>query len=159
MNSFSQENKSGENLLISPSKDTIQIMPIPLPEITPNLEQAYELLKIIEGRLEPGKDLEGFDSIYDIGMKGIIDEKTRLESEDIYYSLKTIDNYLSEWKRYQESVGEWMVKINERIRTIENDLFETKKLIATWSLTYENAREGGVPDKVLTSVSDVNKKA
>ena len=150
---FSQEAKTKE--MISPTGDTVVIKAIKLSQITSHIEQSYNVIKQVKQVLEDNKEFEKFDSIYRKGIKVLEDEKNKIIKNKDEITLLELDNYKKQWLANQERANLWKEKIQKRVKTLNETLYKTDVLKEEWVLTYQQAVESGVPDKVLTSVSDL----
>jgi len=141
--------------MVSPKGDTIVIEAIELSQITSHIEQSYDKIKKVRQVLENNKDLMAFDSVYRVGMKYLDDERKKIIQNQDEFSLLEVDNYKKQWEANQEKANQWKIKIQDRVKTLNDNLFNVNVLIKEWLLTYKQALASGVPDKVLTSVSEI----
>ena len=125
---YSQETKNAVEIMISPAGDTIAIVEVSLSDITTKLEQANDQIKKIEGRLEPRPEIIEFDSIYLVESENLITKKEKVQSEDNTYTMSSIEDAKREWTANNEKISQWKDKINTRIKTLENDLFNAEVL-------------------------------
>ena len=146
-----------DDILVSPKGDTIYIKPVPLSEITGNIENAYDKIKKAEERLKPDKDFLKFDSLYKVALKELDSLRATIMTKE-EFSVKDINDKIKKWNQYSVTLINWQKKINERIRILEADLFDISVLKETWKQTLTGAREGGVPANLLTTVTDLIKK-
>lgn len=146
-----------KKLMISPAGDTVTIKPIPVSEITSNIENSYASIKKIEGTLAPGKQFLQFDSIYSAALISLDTLRYNLVNETTFYSLRDIDNALNEWENYSNKLNEWRDKIRDRIKILEQDNFEVSVSINIWDSTNRIARKSGIPADVLSNVTELTR--
>jgi len=146
-----------DDFLVNPQGDTVYIKPVPLSEITSNIESAYDKIKKAEEGLKPGKDFLKFDSLYSLALKDLDSLKAVILAKE-EYSIKEINDELNKWGNYSKILDTWNEKIKNRIKVLETHLFDIQVLSESWRLTLSGAKEGGVPDNVLSSATDLIKK-
>ncbi len=140
---------------ISPQGDTINIQPVQLSQITSSIEKAYDVMKKAKKNLVTDVEFEKFDSVYNAGMKDLNKNNKAILKNEKNLDIRDIDNYLQRWETNLNQANLWKNKIQDRIKILNNDLFNIAMLKEQWELTYKNARESGVPNNVLTSVSEL----
>ena len=113
--SFAQVN----DILVSPLGDTIVIKPIPDSEITRNVETAYDKIKNIESRLEPGPKLIKFDSLYSNALGRLDSLRGVIINKQSFNSIRDVDDLLEEWNTYSSQLTNWSDKINDRITILQ----------------------------------------
>ncbi len=150
---YTQQSQEKE-YLISPKEDTVFIKSVSLTEIPGNLEKAYAQLRRIENVLTQKPDMVKFDSLYKIGINDILTEKKRLQEEEVYYSLRTLNNTQKEWLTYKEKLNNWKDKFNNRLLELDNNLFELQVLLASWRKTRKEAQKSTVPADVLQTLQE-----
>lgn len=146
-----------DNFLLNPQGDTVYLKPVPLSEITSNIESAYDKIKKAEEGLIPAKEFLKFDSLYSAALKGLDSLKAVIIAKE-EYSIKEINDKLNKWGNYSKILDTWNEKIKNRIKVLETHLFDLQVLSESWRLTLSGAKEGGVPDNVLSSATDLIKK-
>ncbi len=150
---LSQE--STPKIMVSPKGDTIVINPVKLSQITSGIEESYNTIKKVEESLLKKGDLETFDSIYENSIKFLDSEEKTILDKKGKLTLLEIENYLKQWAGYRDKVSAWKNKIQNRVLAINTNLFQISVLKEKWLLTYKTSRASGVPNNVLTSVSEL----
>ena len=150
---MSQETK--EKIMISPEGDTTIIKAVALSQITSHIENAYDKIKTVKKVLANNQDLNGFDSLYLAGMKYLEEEKDKINKKADKLTLIEIDNLLKQWHANQEKANQWKEKIQKRLKTLNSNKFLISVLKEQSVLTYNDLRKSGVPNKVLTSISEL----
>ncbi|NOX85846.1 MAG: mechanosensitive ion channel family protein [Chlorobi bacterium] len=150
---FPQESKP--QIMISPEGDTITIKAIELSQITSSIEESYNTIKNVRQVLADNKDLQGFDSLYVLGMKYLKEEKEKILKNEDEFTLIQIDNFMKQWEANQAKADMWKTRIQKRVKILNDNLFIVSVLKEKWLVTYKKSRKAGVPENVLTSVSDL----
>lgn len=142
--------------MISPDGDTIIVQAVKLSEIPSSIEKTTDLIKKVNEDLKPGPDLLQFDSIFNTNMHTIEKESKKLESNKNQLTLREINEHLQQWNGYLNNADRWKKMIQDRTKQLNRDLFNISVQKEIGELTYKQARENGVPNNVLTSVSEQN---
>jgi len=150
---IAQDNKAV--FLVSPDGDTTFINPIPDTEITNTIESTYSKIKSIEVNLEPDTELDKFDSIYKHAHIELDSLKKVILTTREFNSVSDIDNVLQEWNTYSQNLNKWSDKINERIKTLQDDYFQISVATDVWNATLKKSKSSGVPRDVLSSTEEL----
>ena len=138
------------------SLDSIQIerpSAIPVIKVVKSIEEAKELIKLIDKKLAPNSDIVEIDSLYPFYAQFIREKESEAkEFVKANPNREKINILILKWNSYRDYLKTWEASINSSEVKNERMLVETNAAEETWGLTYQKAQEEKVPVELLNSI-------
>lgn len=148
---FQQDNSVKQDSLINEKPEPISVV-----QIVSEMEGIKGMIQLNSDKIEPGKRLKRLDSLYAFAEKYVSsEEKKAKEFIASNPNRQKIDNLIKKWNEYAVQLSGWESEItayvDRNMRLLESFKLETE----VWRLTYEQAKEEGVPSELLTNIRGV----
>ncbi len=142
-----------------PAQDSTAIekpQPISVNRLVTEMEELRNLIDLNKKKIVPTARLQRIDSLYPVYKAQIAREES--ETKEFLVSnpnQQKINNLIRRWEEYRVQLGGWETEITSyverNLRLVE--IFDSEKEV--WDLTYQRAREEGVPGELLTNMRGV----
>ncbi|MDM9632252.1 mechanosensitive ion channel family protein [Robiginitalea aurantiaca] len=148
-----------DNAITQDSTLEKKVEAISVVRIVTEIEDLKSVIQVNSKRIQPGKRLKRIDSLY-LPANDFIKEREESSREFITLNPNRpkIDNLIKKWEEYIVQLSGWeseiMTYVDRNMRLLESFKSETK----VWELTYEKAKEQGVPRELLSNIEGVLKE-
>ena len=143
----------------TPSQDSVLVKkpePISINRLVTEMEELRSLITLNSKKTLPTPRLRRIDSLYTVYKDLITAEESKAREFMVSNpNQQKINNLIKRWEEYRIQLTGWeteiMAYVDRNLRLLES--FESESEI--WDLTYEKAREQGVPSELLQNIGSV----
>jgi len=144
-----------ENILVSPSGDTIAVSPIEIINISQKIVEFSTKQKTYSEKLITTKTVYEIDTSSRNIKDFLTEGKSKLTENIEQLSLIKLDNTKREWKGHYQTLEDWETKVTDRIVDLDVTLFNIQTEKEIWILTHQSAIAEKTPKESVNRINEV----